>query len=238
MIFNITGETFGGRCRNGDLIGVTNVVRHLQMKHGDNDIKFYMSPDSVQESEHCQKFLGWLQDNTSFFSKEPSENTLAWKRVNIWDFRGISGDVVRINNPLQAESKVCVFPLFDAPYNNYRNWHKELYDSVVHMCRDRYKDLKKVICISDAKYLHGLDTEGFEVSTDFMDNINHILTSAAFIGGDTGTSHFCSVLTDGPVEKTYLYSGRGLLHTIPFYVLEGQGKLIRFWGDFEGTTWQ
>jgi hypothetical protein len=29
-----------------------------------------------------------------------------------------------------------------------------------------------------------------------------------------------------------------LLHTIPFYVLEGQGKLVRFWGDFEGTTWQ
>jgi hypothetical protein len=29
-----------------------------------------------------------------------------------------------------------------------------------------------------------------------------------------------------------------LIHTLPFYLLEGKGKMTTYWLDFEGTKWQ
>jgi ADP-heptose:LPS heptosyltransferase len=68
-----------------------------------------------------------------------------------------------------------------------------------------------------------------------MENINHIQTAEIFIGGDTGTTHFAFSLDRGPKDLIYYNSSRGLIHTLPFYLLEGKGKMATYWMDFEGT---
>jgi hypothetical protein len=63
------------------------------------------------------------------------------------------------------------------------------------------------------------------------------MTAETFIGGDTGTSHFAWSLDRGPVNLLYYNSGRGMMHCLPFYLLEGKGKVMKYWLNFEGTTW-
>jgi hypothetical protein len=58
-----------------------------------------------------------------------------------------------------------------------------------------------------------------------------------FAGGDTATSHFAGSLDKGPKDLLYCYSSRALVHSFPFHYLNGKGKLITYWLDFEGTTW-
>ena len=59
-----------------------------------------------------------------------------------------------------------------------------------------------------------------------------------FIGGDTGTTHFAFSLDRAPKELLYYGSSRALVHTLPFHLLNGKGRMSNYWLDFEGTTWQ
>jgi hypothetical protein len=49
-------------------------------------------------------------------------------------------------------------------------------------------------------------------------------------------THLASTLDRGPQELVYYYNGRGMLHTLPFYALDGKGTIVKFWHNFEGTT--
>jgi hypothetical protein len=71
-----------------------------------------------------------------------------------------------------------------------------------------------------------------------VQNYYHITTSEIFVGGDTGSSHFAWALDKGPKELLYYGSSRGLIHTLPFYLLQGKGKMSTYWLDCEGSTWQ
>ena len=234
MILNISHDTFG-HVRMGDLVAVCNVIEHLR-KNNPN-IKFHMKHGSIDESEHVQRFYDFLLINTNYFSALPSNQDLLWKRVNLWDFRAISGDLVKIPNSLPMQNKVVIFPLFDAPYNTYRNWSKPVFSEKLEQYFNNYPDWEKVICISNRSLLPAGDYSNFKISTDFMDNIHHIMTCRRFIGGDTGTSHFAWALDRGPESLRYVMSNRGLIHTTPFYLMEGKGSLEQYWLDFEGTTW-
>ena len=236
MILNIRPETFGGPARVGDIVGICNVIEYLR-KNNEN-IKFFMHQGTINDAQHCQIFFKYIFENTNYFASEPGSNGLSWNKVNVWDFRAISGDLIVIPNEERSANKVVMFPLFDAPYNTYRNWPKEVFFQKIEKYFVNYPDWERVICIADEKLLPSGNYDDYTISTDFLTNLQHIKTCKMFIGGDTGTSHFAWALTSGPESLRYVMSNRGLLHTTPFHLLDGKGNLEQYWLDFEGTKWQ
>ena len=238
MIINVERGVFGDEVKNGDLIAVANVVAYLRKEQKNPNIKFHMKPNSVSSVDYIQEFYHFLLKNTDFFSETPGDTTLPWKRVNLWDFRDIIGDNVFINNPLIMEKKITIFPIFDAPYNVYRNWPQHVFEKIVaEYSTDEYKDYEKIICGME-HFKERCTFPGWKYSSNFMENIKHIMTTEIFVGGDTGTSHFAWSLQRAPQKLIYYNSSRGLLHCLPFHLMEGRGKMVRYWLDCEGTTWE
>jgi hypothetical protein len=232
MIINVPLGAFGGPLRNGDMVAVANVVEYLR-KTDNLDIKFHLLSDAISQTEYCQKFYQFLLSNTDYFSVEPGMQHLTWKNINLWDFRGLSGDLVKIQNNKIKEDKVVVFPLLNAEYNTYRNWPDYVFNDVIEKNNKLYPNSRKILCLE--KTID--EIEGWEQSTDFLTNLEHIMTCKAFVGGDTGTSHFTGALENGPDRIFYMYSGHGLLHTTPFYSTLGKGKIIHYWHNLEHTNW-
>ena len=238
-IIDIKPGTFGGALRNGDMIGVANVVEYLRKIRKDPTIKFNIIQEwpGISSEKYCQDFYQFLLNATDYFTILPGQETLPWRRVNLWDFRDISGDLVKIPNKVEMKKKIVVFPLFDAPYNTYRNWPNILYEDILDKySTNEYHDYEKIICVKDRH--NRPDYKEWKYSHEFMDNIHHIQEAEIFVGGDTGTSHFAWALDRGPAELIYYNSSRGLVHTLPFYLIQGKGKLNTYWLDFESTQWQ
>jgi hypothetical protein len=233
MIINIEPGTFGA-VRNGDLIAVCNVVEHLRKINNDSKIRFHMKPGSISSEKHVQDFHSFLISFTDYFSAFEGSESLPWCRVNVWDFRDLCGDLVKIKNPFESKKKIVIFPLFDAPYNQWRNWPGHVFEQILEKFnKPEYESYEKVIC-----YKNDLTVPNWTTSTDFLENIQHIMDAEIFVGGDTGTTHFAFVLENGPKELLYYGSSRALVHTLPFYILQGKGKMTNYWMDFEGTKWQ
>lgn len=236
MIYNINHGVFGGPLRNGDLIGVCNVVEHLRRVQNDPMVQFHLTDSAISDTKYTKDFYKFLLKQCNYFTETPGEQNLPWQRVNLWDYRDLSGDLVKIPNNKEMKKKIVVFPLFDAPYNTYRNWTTGLMDFIVTLyAGSEYDDYEKLICCKEELSFY---YKGWEYSTDFMANIEHIMDAEVFIGGDTGTSHFAGALDRSPKDLIYYYSSRGLLHTTPFYALKGKGELRTYWLDFEGTKWR
>jgi len=236
MIINIEPGTFG-TIRNGDMIGVANVLEHIRKINNDPMIQFHLKPGNVSSDTHCQTFYEIMLKMTNYFSTEPGEQSLPWRKVNVWDFRDISGDLVKIPNNTPIEKKIAVFPLFDAPYNQWRNWPKDVYEQIIaKYSTEEYKDYEKVIC-KKGEPTESCPFGGWRYSTNFVQNYYHITTAEVFVGGDTGSSHFAWALDRGPKDLLYYGSSRGLVHTLPFYLIGGKGKITTYWLDFEGTKW-
>jgi len=231
-ILNIHKGCFGDCIRNGDLIAVGNVIEHLRKVNNQPHIKFHMMPGAISSEEYCQKFFEFLKKQTDWFSEHQSQDSLQWERVNLWDFRDISGDLVKVPNTKEMRKKIVIFPLFDAPYNQYRNWPRNLLQHLIEKYNAKeYDEYIKLICTKEPAYFG----EDWINSTDFMENIYHIMDAEIFIGGDTGTTHFAFSLDRAPKTMLYYNSSRGLVHTLPFYLMEGKGKMATYWLDFEGT---
>ena len=233
MIINIEPGTFG-TVRNGDLIAICNVIEHLRIKGNNPEIRFHMKPGSMSNEKYVQDFHSFLIIATDYFSAFEGEESLPWRKVNVWDFRDIAGDVVKIPNFMPKQKKIAIFPLFDAQYNTWRNWPRELLQQLIEKySTEEYKDYVKVICTKEPAYFG----EEWINSIDFMDNIRHIMEAEIFAGGDTGTTHFAFALDNGPKELIYYGSSRALVHTLPFYLLKGKGCFYHYWLDFEGSKW-
>ena len=235
MIFNIEPSTFGGPARNGDLIAICNVIQHLRNTNENQEIRFYMKEGTISSESYVQQFFLFLSQITNYFSHFEGSTSLPWKNVNVWDYRDISGDLVKISNHLPNQKKVVVFPLVDEKYNTYRNWpQKTLMDVISNIENSAaFKDYEKILCTN----VNCGDMSGWTISNDFLTNIMHIMTAEVFVGGDTGTSHFAWALDNGPDKLIYYNSSRGLLHTLPFYLTKGKGELNTYWLDFENTSW-
>jgi hypothetical protein len=229
MILNIECGVFGDCIRNGDLVAIANVVEYLRKDNP--NLKFHILMDGLSPAEYVRDFHRWMILNTDYFSAQPGTEKLNWKNINLWDFRDISGDLVKIPNKEKMQKKIVVCPLLDAPYNTYRNWPKPVFESILQQYNsEEYVDHEKIIC-----HPTDIQVDGWKTSTDFLTNIYHIMTSETFVGGDTGTTHFAWVLDEGPKNLIYYNSSRGLMHTLPFYALRGKGQINTYWLDFEGS---
>jgi hypothetical protein len=129
MIINIEPWTFGGPMRNGDLIALLNFIVHLQKANA--NIKIHVPNKSIQASDYVIKFRDWLEDNTSFLSKEPGTHSFSERDVNLWDYRSVTGDLLELNFNKPIDNKICIFPVTDAPYNVYRNWSMEMINDII-----------------------------------------------------------------------------------------------------------
>jgi hypothetical protein len=233
MIINIDPHHFGGPMRNGDIIASLNFCEFLRKKDN-QEYKFYIPNESIQSSEYCIKFRDWLTENTDYISKEPGEKSLSISNINLWDFRSITGDVLNLDFKKETKNKICIFPLFDGPYNTYRNWSVEMTNDFIEVYSDpAYDDYEKYICINAEK--EGLVLKNFKYSTDFIENVNHITDCSHYVGGDTGMSHFASVINRQRFKRNYYYGSVGLLHTTPFYALQGRGCINLFWNNYWRT---
>ena len=229
MIINIRLGNFGGPMRNGDLVALGNVAEYNKELYGD-DTKLYVMPDAIHSADYCQKFYQFLLKHTDYFTETMGNNVLDWNNINLWDFRWSFGDNVKIKNDLQKQKKIVVCPLFDAPYNQYRNWTPKMFTQILEKYK-KYSDYEKIICCASEINISNLND--WKISTDFMENIHHIMTAEMFAGGDTGTSHFVGALENGPMDIQYYYSGHGVLHTTPINVFNGKGKLNVYWKESE-----
>lgn len=232
MIINVPLGAFGGPLRNGDMVAVANVIEYLR-KTDNQEIKFHLTPDSISSAGYCQKFYKFMLDNTDYFSEKSGTKQLTWQNINLWDFRGLAGDLVKIPNHKVKEDKVVVFPLLNAQYNTYRNWPKYVFDNIIKHNNELYPNSRKILCVESPI----AEIEGWEQSTDFDANLQHIMTCKAFVGGDTGTSHFVGALENGPENIVYFYSGHGLIHTTPFYSTLGKGIVVHYWHELEQIKW-
>jgi hypothetical protein len=232
MIIDVGVGVFGGPLRNGDMIGVINVIQHLRKTRPGT--KFYMKAGSINSADYCVKFFEYLMKTTDFFSPTPGNQDLMWRNVNLWDFRDMIGDNVSIKNDTPMKKKICVFPVLDAPYNTYRNWPTEVFQNILdNYSSQEYDEYERIICIKDIP--QNINPQKFSYSTDFMENIYHILDCEIFVGGDTGTSHFAWSLDRGPKELIYHNSSRGLIHTMPFYLIHGKGTTKTYWLNVDGA---
>jgi hypothetical protein len=235
MIINIEQGTFGGRLKAGDLVGVCNIVEYIRKIKNNQDIQFHIKSDAIHDDDYCRKFYSFLVDNTNYLVSNAGSEFLNWRKVNLWDFRDISGDLVKIPNNKTKEKKIGIFKLTNYPYKVYRNWPNNMLQSLIERySSEQYKDYEKIVCSKNDVIL---TNDGWKVSKDYMENINHIMTTEIFVGGDTGTTHLAFALDKGPKEMLYLNSSRALVHTLPFYLMQGKGKMETYWLDFEGTSW-
>ena len=55
MIINVPLGAFGGPLRNGDIIGVANVVEYLRKVDNPN-IKFHLHSNAISDAVYCKQF--------------------------------------------------------------------------------------------------------------------------------------------------------------------------------------
>jgi len=236
MIYNVIPGTFNKYgIRAGDLIAMINFLQWYRKDQGNSNIKFHVKPNVLVNQNHVKQLFEFLKQITDCFTDEEGYGEMPYNEVMLWDFRDIIGDHVVINNPIEQQKKVVVFPVYDAEYHTYRNWSVKMLDSILKQYSDKYPSHEKILCLKDMPPVDA-DLHGFSVSTNYINNIKHIMSAEVFVGGDTGTSHFASALSNGP-DCVYYYNGRGMIHTLPFYLLEGKGTLKKFWVNCEGTTY-
>lgn len=229
MIINVQEKDFGGKLRNGDLVGMCNVLEYFRLQENNPNIKFYFPDEMVVEKEYGVKFLRFLKEHTDYFSVEKGELFLQSSDISVWEMRALSGDIVKIDNSVYTkQKKISIFPVFDAKYNTYRNWSVQLTNHIINKFKALYPGYNVFLCVSENNIpvLGHLDLTGVKVSFDFDANINHICESEIFVGGDTGTSHFAGSLSN-PAKNYYYYAAEETLHTFPLHY-KTTGEMIMY----------
>lgn len=238
LVYNVVPGTFNNYgIRNGDLIAIINFLSWFRKNQDKQDIRLHLTPGVLINQDYIFKFYEFLCAHTDFFSKTAGQENLPYHELMLWDFRDLIGDHAVIKNNEKQKRKLVIFPVYDAEYHSFRNWSIDLTNKKLEQLAEKYPDYDRILCAKDMPP-PTINLNGFKVSTKFFDNLFHIMESEIFVGGDTGTSHFASVLDPGPRELIYLYNGRGMIHTLPFYLLEGRGRLEKFWLNFYSTTYK
>lgn len=232
-VFNVNFVHFC-TIRNGDLLGICNLVAFLRKREDRNNIKFHVTNDAMHDAEYCRKFKKFITENSDYLSDIPGEDLqipfvpgLTGVKasngrpyyISLWTVRGGIGDHVSIKVDKEKQKKICIFPVFDAGYNTGRNWNLDLTQEIIDKFEaPEFSEHQKYFCLSDKIALsENLDLKNFAKSHDYEDNLEHILTCSEYVGGDTGLTHFAFSLETSP--KLYYFSNlTGYNYTLPFNI--------------------
>jgi len=200
VIMNVTPRRYGVAIRNGDMIGLCNIVEHLRQREKRQDIKIHIEDGTIHKADFRFQFRDFLMQHTDYLSNEPGGMIL--DNLYIWNYRRDAGDYVKIKNPHPQKKKICITPVFDAQYNKFRNWSIDNTQKFIDQYSiPEFDEYEKVFCgiVTPSE----LNYRGFVISKDFIENLNHVMESEIYIGGDTGMSHFAGSLD--PYPKTLIY---------------------------------
>jgi hypothetical protein len=213
IVLNVGWGTFM-IIRNGDLMAVLNIIEHLRQRDNNRNIKFYLEPTATHNTDYCHQFRDFILKETDYLSPIKGPADLAPTFTMSWQYRMELGEHIHLNITRPKEKKICIFPVFDADYNTFRNWNTSVAQKTIdRFSTSEYLDYKKIFCVKTLP--DGMNLKDFEISNDFMTNVEHILSCEIYVGGDTGMSHFASVLNNGP--KISYYSPRSSDLFVPFY---------------------
>jgi ADP-heptose:LPS heptosyltransferase len=230
MIINIQQKDFGGRIRSGDILGVCNLLEHIRIILNNPYIKIYLPDESIEDSSSVKKFREFLKEHTDYFSDIAGDQYFQFEKFNVWDYRSISGDLVQVDNTkYKKEDKICIFPLFDAQYNIYRNWSIDLMKTIIQYYQQNFKGRIIVCTHEDQKDFIERNFLGLEYSYDYDENIQHLITCKYFAGGDTGTSHLAGSLINRP-KNLFFYSAQEIFHTFPLNFKENEMVMYSAFG--------
>lgn len=230
IVINCAQHNFDGYLKMGDTVAVLNIIQCIRNINNNPNIKFYIPDSEMYKYDYVLQFKRFLEKTTDYFSDVKGQVDMV-TLIEPWSYRVFLGESLEINNPEPQQKKICLFPLLDANYNQERNWPRVVLEELIQKYSNPiYENYQKIICIKDETFLNEYDIQNFEVSTDFYTNLQHILTCSDFVGGDTGASHFASVLTDIK-NLTYFYN-KGFHgswrseFTAPFYIRKGKGTMV------------
>lgn len=227
MILNVTPENFGGPMRNGDLIALCNLVQGLRNDSTHPNLQVHVPDNAIQPQEYIKQMRNWLLQNTDYLSDQLGFASFADNNMNLWDLRCVYGDVVTIKPRRPQVNKIVIVPLFDATYNFYRNWSVPMFEEICQFYSSSTYDGYDRIILAPSAIPY--NTYKFDVCYNFLIGLEHLQNCSHYIGGDTGLSHFVSVLDDSK-RINYFYGSHGLIHTNPFYT--GVGKSYGDEGGF------
>lgn len=232
-VINVSYDNFYGQLRNGDILGICNIVGFFRNIENDNTLKIYVSDDLILQPEFGMKFFNFVKKHSDYFSEVPGEKHFSYHNINFWDFRSVIGDNITVDNSsYEKEDKVCIFPIFDAPYNIYRNWSIDLTNYILEKYQSEYPSYDVYLCVDEKlnRYYDQVKLGRAKLSFDFEKNLEHICSCKVYVGGDTGTSHLAGSLSN-PAINDYYYSCEGLLHTLPLnYKTNGTVKMYSKYG--------
>ena len=204
IIINISPPHYEhNNVRVGDMLAFCNLTDHLR-KVNKNIIKIHFENSVINNKPHCYKFRDFLLKETDYLSPEKGNYTLPLFDTWLYRFSIGGTDHVKIRNKAITQKKICVFPVFDAQYNTFRNWPiADTQKLIDFYSSSEFSEYRKFFCSIIAP---DLNYRGFELSSDFETNLKHIMECEYFIGGDTGTSHFAGALDPSPPNLIYFLS--------------------------------
>jgi len=233
IVINIKGQQFGGLLKMGDLIATLNVLQYMRNSNNNQSIKFYMSDSELQPNkDYVKLFKDFLLDYSNYLSPIPGDYEFEGF-VELWGFRELTGEFIQIENKEELKKKICIFPLLDANYNTERTWTNELFQEIIDSFYvDDYINYEKYICTMNKLPL-SIDIKDFKVNLNFIENLNHLIECEYYVGGDTGMSHFVSVLNNPSRKMSYYYNegyhgGWRSIFTAPFYINIGKAQMNFF----------
>lgn len=242
MIISIDRETFAGRLRNGDMLGVCNYIQYLRDIKNDSNIKVYFDENCIKaeksgEKENGIKFKQFLINHSDYISETPGEVRFNFSGLRLWDFRSVTQDRVVIDNSQYVkEQKISIFPLLDAWYNEHRNWSIELTNQIIAKYTSTdYENFEVYVCLPKemSEHCDQLNLGKAWLSFDFEDNLKHICNCEIFVGGATGVSMLASCLKNPP-RNFFYYSSYNMLNTLPFNF--NRGNMIIYNSEYGCTV--
>ena len=232
-VINVNFNNFYGKLRNGDILGICNILGFVRKVEKDETIKMHVPESLILQPEFGIKYFNFLKSHTDYFAESPGELNFTYENINFWDYRSVIGDNTKVNNTMyEKKDKVCLFPIFDAPYNTYRNWSIELTNYILERYQNEYSTYDIFVCVDKKlnSFYEKLNLGRAQLSFDFDDNLKHICDCKVYVGGDTGTSHLAGSMIN-PAINDYYYSCEGLIHTLPLnYKTNGTVKMYSKYG--------
>jgi len=191
-VINVSYNNFYGKLRNGDILGICNILGYVRKMQNDETIRMYVSDDLILQPVFGMKYFNFIKSHTDYFSDTPGELGFTYQNINFWDYRSVIGDNTKVDNSnYEKKDKVCIFPIFDAPYNVYRNWSIDLTNYILERYQSEYPSYEVFLCVDKKlnEYYDKLNLGRTQLSFDFDENLKHISDCRVYVGGDTGTSH-------------------------------------------------